>query len=197
MLCISMWGVIKTTEDARVLTDIVGCLKNAFDLEYRIDCGQTQLLFTSLLTNSFALRILIANGANTQATDEYGRGALHSALYPHSFIVLPNSCDISEFPCDTFHQCTCPSVPQAHDRHYALYISENFQMDVSRLEPTLLVLLNAQCDPNMRDHYGLTPSDYARRNAGIWEIWHTALQEAGYAYDEESGYCYKTYLEFI
>ena len=55
-----------------------------------------------------------------------------------------------------------------------------------RLRFKLLFLLNAGCDPNVLNHAGESPSEYARQD-GLWPQWSWALKNTGYVYDAESG----------
>ncbi|KIY03744.1 uncharacterized protein Z520_00435 [Fonsecaea multimorphosa CBS 102226] len=185
----------RSEEKGPVVANVVGCLKSVFEVEWRCPCGQTPLLFASLTTNSIVVRAFVANGADTQTTDGYGRGALHAALYYHSFVVCPNGCGTMQ--CNLSHECTCPLYPHTHREDYCVTNGlRKIRIGSFRLKRTLLVLLvDAKCNPNVRDVCGLTPSDYARRRDKVWRIWQRALEETGYAYDEESGECYKTYLE--
>ena len=54
----------------------------------------------------------------------------------------------------------------------------------TRLRFKLLTLLQANCDPNLVDNSGASPSDYARRD-GLWPQWHWALKNTGFSYDPE------------
>lgn len=51
----------------------------------------------------------------------------------------------------------------------------------------LLTLLQLGCDPNVVDHEGLSPSDYAMED-GLWPQWRWALLNAGYTYHRENGW---------
>ena len=51
-----------------------------------------------------------------------------------------------------------------------------------RLRHKLLTLLLADCDPNVLDNAGASPSDYARRD-GLWPEWSWALEQSGHIYD--------------
>ena len=51
-----------------------------------------------------------------------------------------------------------------------------------RLRHKLLTLLQADCDPNVLDNAGASPSDYARRD-GLWPQWSWALEQSGHIYD--------------
>ena len=55
----------------------------------------------------------------------------------------------------------------------------------TRLRFKLLILLRANCDPNMLDNAGASPSDYARRD-GLWPQWYWALKNTGFSYDPGS-----------
>ena len=52
----------------------------------------------------------------------------------------------------------------------------------TRLRHKLLTLLQADCDPNVLDNAGASPSDYARRD-GLWPQWSWALEQSGHIYD--------------
>ena len=52
----------------------------------------------------------------------------------------------------------------------------------TRLKHKLLALLQADCDPNVLDNAGASPSDYARRD-GLWPQWSWALEQSGHIYD--------------
>ncbi len=52
----------------------------------------------------------------------------------------------------------------------------------TRLKHKLLTLLQADCDPNLLDNAGASPSDYARRD-GLWPQWSWALEQSGHIYD--------------
>ena len=52
----------------------------------------------------------------------------------------------------------------------------------TRLKHKLLTLLQADCDPNVLDNAGASPSDYARRD-GLWPQWSWALEQSGHIYD--------------
>ena len=55
----------------------------------------------------------------------------------------------------------------------------------TRLRFKLLTLLRANCDPNVLDKAGASPSDYARRD-GLWPQWYWALKNTGFSYDPGS-----------
>ncbi len=55
----------------------------------------------------------------------------------------------------------------------------------TRLRFKLLTLLRANCDPNVLDNAGASPSDYARRD-GLWPQWYWALKNTGFSYDPGS-----------
>lgn len=55
----------------------------------------------------------------------------------------------------------------------------------TRLRFKLLIMLRANCDPNVLDNVGASPSDYARRD-GLWPQWYWALKNTGYSYDPRS-----------
>ncbi|CAD6593156.1 MAG: hypothetical protein ASARMPREDX12_006868 [Alectoria sarmentosa] len=55
----------------------------------------------------------------------------------------------------------------------------------TRLRFKLLTLLRANCDPNVLDNAGASPSDYARRD-GLWPQWHWALKNTGFSYEPGS-----------
>lgn len=58
----------------------------------------------------------------------------------------------------------------------------------------ILYLLQAGCDPNVVDHEGLSPSDYARRD-GFWPQWTWALLNAGYFHHERDGWVKRSLFE--
>lgn len=62
------------------------------------------------------------------------------------------------------------------------------EMCKARLRLKLLALLQAGCNPNLRDVRGLTPSCYARRE-GLWPQWHWALVNSGCEYNTDTGLC--------
>lgn len=55
----------------------------------------------------------------------------------------------------------------------------------TRMRFKLLTLLRANLDPNILDHAGASPSDYARRD-GLWPQWHWALKNAGFSYESDN-----------
>lgn len=51
----------------------------------------------------------------------------------------------------------------------------------------VLTLLQLGCDPNVVDHKGLSPSDYAMRD-GLWPQWRWALLNAGFIHHRQNGW---------
>lgn len=58
-------------------------------------------------------------------------------------------------------------------------------MQKARVRLKLQVLLNAGCDPNLLDGYGMSPDDYARSEE-LWPQWRWALDQCGYVRDTDS-----------
>jgi len=54
----------------------------------------------------------------------------------------------------------------------------------ARLRLKLLELLKADCDPNILDKDGESPSDYATME-GLWAQWGWALASSGWRYNEK------------
>lgn len=73
-------------------------------------------------------------------------------------------------------------------------IRKPMQVLKKRTRFKLLTLLQLGCDPNVVDHNGLSPSDYAMRD-GLWVQWRWALLNAGYTHDGESGWVKSTTFE--
>jgi hypothetical protein len=67
--------------------------------------------------------------------------------------------------------------------HLALAFSGSYSVygshDTDSLEPRLVVLLQAGCDPGLRDVNGHTPSDYAMARAKTWFQWCLAVEAVG------------------
>ena len=69
------------------------------------------------------------------------------------------------------------------DPHGVDYVIKNpINVLKTRLKHKLLTLLQADCDPNVLDYAGASPSDYARRD-GLWPEWSWALEQSGHIYD--------------
>lgn len=66
-------------------------------------------------------------------------------------------------------------------------------MNKARLRLKLLALLQAGCDPNIRDIEGESPSDYARVEE-LWPQWAWALEKTGWEYNEDTDLCEKKQL---
>lgn len=53
----------------------------------------------------------------------------------------------------------------------------------TRVAMKLKILLEAECDPNVLDDDGLSPSEYAKRGKWLWEAWLWALRLTGHTFD--------------
>ena len=87
-----------------------------------------------------------------------------------------------------------PCVPDGPEYDYIIckdfpgtehFIKHPVKVLKTRLRFKLLTLLRGNCDPNLLDNMGLSPSDYARRD-GLWPQWHWALKNTGFSYEPES-----------
>ncbi|KAH1661788.1 hypothetical protein KXX65_002997 [Aspergillus fumigatus] len=58
------------------------------------------------------------------------------------------------------------------------------QLDGDSLETRLCILLQAGCDPNLRDGYGHSPSDFALSSPRIWFQWCLAVERVGLSMDD-------------
>ena len=166
----------ETTTAAPVINFIVGC----FSLEYTGPSGRTSLLCACTTNSSMTLGLLLNRHANVHATDHFGRGALHSALYVRTYIICPNDCMTSKH--EAHHQCACPAELDHHDCHYIHSWRECPRSNKLGLEDTIRILLEHGCDPNLLDIYGYSPTDYAQRQEDLHLIWRTALDNAGYTW---------------
>lgn len=165
-----------------------------FRVEHTGPSGRTPLLCACTINSVVTLTTLINMNANVHAVDDQGRGALHSALYRRSYLICPDDCGNSRH--EAPHQCECPAGPVPHDCHYIHSWRECPRNNPSGLDQTLLTLLQRGCDPNVRDKYGQTPSDYAKRKPDLWEIWLMVLMMGGYRFDSLDELCYPTDLAF-
>ena len=66
-------------------------------------------------------------------------------------------------------------------------IRDPVQVLKKRTRFKLLTLLQLGCCPNVVDHKGRSPSDYAMRD-GLWPQWCWALLNAGYVHHEQNGW---------
>ena len=87
-----------------------------------------------------------------------------------------------------------PCVPDGPEYDYIIckdfrgvehFIKHPVKVLKTRLRFKLLTLLRGNCDPNLLDNAGSSPSDYARRD-GLWPQWHWALKNTGFSYEPES-----------
>ena len=87
-----------------------------------------------------------------------------------------------------------PCVPDGPEYDYIMckdfrgtehFIRHPVKVLKTRLRFKLLTLLRGNCDPNVLDYAGASPSDYARRD-GLWPQWHWALKNTGFSYEPES-----------
>ncbi len=87
-----------------------------------------------------------------------------------------------------------PYVPDGSEYEYIVcedfagaehFIKHPIMVLKTRLRFKLLTLLRANCDPNVLDEAGASPSDYARRD-GLWPQWHWALKNSAFSYEPES-----------
>lgn len=68
-----------------------------------------------------------------------------------------------------------------------IFIRNPMQVLKKRTMFKVLTLLQLGCDPNVVDHRGLSPSDYAMRD-GLWPQWRWALLNAGYIHHRQNGW---------
>jgi hypothetical protein len=167
-----------------VAQPVIQFIVSLFQLEYKGPAHRTPLLCACMINSSATLEYLIFKGANVHATDYYGRGGLHSALYAQCYMICPESCAQSER--ETLHQCACPAESELHDSHYMRAWKDCPQSNPSHLGETLSLLLKSGCDPNLRDAYGKTPSDYAAQRPDVQETWQLVLSESGYIWEPTS-----------
>ena len=164
---------------------VIEYIVSMFQLDAKGPSERTPLLCACTTNSSLTLQHLVAKGANVHALDGFGRGALHSALYVRSYVICPESC--GKTPHGTPHQCACPFDTKLHDLHYIHAWRECPRHQTSGLMETLVQLLRAGCDLNLRDHYGMTPRDYAERLPDLWEIWRLALVESVRVFEIHAG----------
>ena len=194
-----------------------------YDVEARTASGLTPLLH---LVTTYkpqvikCIRALIVDGANVNATDLAGRGALHHALAvphvfdgwktlrlifwaPHTFL---NHYYVPAYVYQTESFAHAEDYQQVnttlyHDRGYDRILCEDLggarhcidhpvQVLKTRLKYKLLALLKANCDPNIPDTYGSTPNNYAVQD-DLWPEWSWALERSGYVYKAEEDRWFK------
>lgn len=73
-------------------------------------------------------------------------------------------------------------------------IHDPMQVLKKRTRFKLLTLLQLGCDPNVVDHEGLSPSDYAMER-GLLPQWRWALLNAGYVHHEQNGWVKSSLLD--
>jgi hypothetical protein len=128
-------------------------LELGFDLEHRDGKGNTSLLRAAYEFNfarnwSFKyFLLLIEYGANVHAVNNQGLGAIHLTLKSRS-----------------------------HGFGYFRQLTMWWSSLIG-VEGKLMVLLEAGCDPNAKDHLGRTPSQYAEHNDDLLAIWTSALDK--------------------
>ncbi len=166
-----------TSTAAPVINYIVGCFPSP---EYTGPAGRTVLLAVCTTNSSMTLGLLLDRHANVHAIDHFGRGALHSALYVRSYIICPNDCMTAKH--EAHHQCACPAEPDHHDCHYIHSWRDCPGSNKIGLEDVLPILLEHECDPNLLDIYGYSPTDYAQRQEDLRRIWLRALDNAGFTW---------------